>query len=148
MISWAWGFSENKLRYQRVNYYVPKLTIFVRSSHTHPDIQINLESEPLAQLSNLWWRLFPQHYPPPPPGIIIQNLGSRLFDCTCKIAKFSTFSAGPYGSHSTEAFSGNFTRSTRAIEKIVKESLKVSKNRATKIRIFSSSEVNIACSPP
>jgi hypothetical protein len=35
--------------------------------------------------------------------------------------------------------------STLAIEKIVKESLKVSKNRAAQI---SSSEVNIACSPP
>jgi hypothetical protein len=37
--------------------------------------------------------------------------------------------------------------STLAIGKMVKESLKVSKNRAAKIRKFRSSEVNIACSP-
>jgi hypothetical protein len=37
-----------------------------------------------------------------------------------------------------------------AIEKIVKESLKVSKNgpAKTELQKFSSSEVNIACSPP
>jgi hypothetical protein len=43
---------------------------------------------------------------------------------------------------------GDKIQTILAIEQIVKESLKVSKNRAVKIRKFSSSEVNIACSPP